>query len=114
MSTAARTFLLIFGVLYLGWTFWLISVWRRTLFYPTDSKLSTSARRYRMRLYAFWTSRLYLGCFFLTFASLAPLSKETMILLALPVALLYVLSLLAILMWRNDYRVLREAGLLKY
>jgi hypothetical protein len=38
----------------------------------------------------------YRDCFFLTFGALAPLCKETIILLALPIALLYGLSLLAI------------------
>jgi hypothetical protein len=37
-----------------------------------------------------------------------------MILLAMPVLLFYVLGLLAIVIWRKDYRVLREAGLLRY
>jgi hypothetical protein len=112
MSIAARSFLLTFGVVYTGWSLWLVLMWRRTLFYPTEPQLGTSARRYRLRLYVFWIARVGIGCFSLAFAIFGPLSKSTMVLLFLPVALCFVLALLAALIWRKHYRMLRAAGLL--
>jgi cytochrome bd-type quinol oxidase subunit 2 len=114
VSTLARTYLLCFGVLYTGLSLLFVVMGQRTFFYPNDSKLRTSARRYRFRMYAYWAARLGIGCVVLAYGIFGPLAKKTMILLALPVALCWVLGLLAILIWRKDYRVLREAGLLKY
>jgi hypothetical protein len=114
VSTLVRTYIVCFGVLYTGLSLLLIVIRRRTFFYPSDPRLSTSARRYRFRLYACWTARLGVGCFSLAYGIFGPLAKKTIILLALPVLLFYVLGLLAIVIWRKDYRVLREGGLLKY
>jgi hypothetical protein len=101
-------------VFYTGLSLLSFVIGRRAFFYPTDSKLTTSARRYRFRMYANGAAGLAVGCFVLAYGIFGPLAKKTMILLALPVVLFWLLGLLTILIWRKDYRVLRQAGLLKY
>jgi hypothetical protein len=76
VSTLARTYIVCFGLLYTGLSVLLIVIRERTFFYPSDSRLGTSARRYRFRMYAYWTARLGVGCFFLVYGIFGPLAKR--------------------------------------
>jgi hypothetical protein len=65
-----------FGVLYTGLSVLFIVIGRRIFLYATDSKLRTSARRYRFRLYAYWAAMLGVGCFVLAYGIFKTLIEE--------------------------------------
>jgi hypothetical protein len=114
VSLGIRVLFLIFAILYTALSAWVALMTRKTMPNPgSDQKLVDATKHYRLAKYSALLPRLSICLVFWTLAASPSWSKTALILLCIPMFLSSFLILGTGLAWRGDFKLLRDAGLVR-